>query len=221
MKGFVIALEPREAIENVLTEVYQWLSEQGSFPEAKTFWFAWSEEEIQLPRLLDELKVATDHRWDAVRIFSPNVELRRERRGSGYLTLVATEDEQLVEALVGMPNKFALKEEPKVFPLTETGKRLLAGQKLEIGSKTPKGVKPATVRGVVAFPRELKYELKNDMASNLDEALLAEVMLYHDQEARLQYVRYKGIVSKPLPKSAEELKGSDMEMKPYAERFPG
>lgn len=216
MNGFMVALAPKEPTENLLAEVYRWMAERGAFPEGKTFWFAWCEEEIRLPDSLDNAENAGDPRWDVVRIFSPLVELRRERRGSGYLTIVVTEDEKLIEALKGAPNKFAIQEKPKIFPLTETGKRLLAGQRLDIGSKTPEGVKPDTVRGVVAFPRELVYGVK----ASLDEALVAEVVLYYDKEARLQYVRYKYIDSRPVPKGAEELEGTDMEVKPYARRFP-
>lgn len=215
MNGFVVALASGEPTQNLLAEVYRWMADRGYFSDGETFWFAWCEEEVQLPRLLDELEIATDHRWDAVRIFSPKVELRRERRGSGYLTLVLTEDEQLVEALKGVSAQFTIKGQ-KTFLLIEPGKRLLAGRKLEIGTRTLQGVKYKTIRGVVAFPRELEYGI----VASLDEALVAEVVLYYDQEARLQYVRYKGIASRPLPKSAEELKGTNMEAKPYEKRFP-
>lgn len=58
-------------------------------------------------------------------------------------------------------------------------------------SEDEAGVEDA--RGVVKFPRPLEYDVAGEGTGNYDKALVADVYLYFDDEARLQTVRYMRI----------------------------
>ncbi len=107
-----------------------------------------------------------------LQIFSPQVELRCVRQGRSRRGLL------LMEA--ALPPELATWGTPE-FCQVMPGLRLLWGSWLRL----PEGDR----RGVVAFPRPLDYGIAENETS-LSNALIADVYLYHDAEARLRTVRY-------------------------------
>ena len=212
-KGFILSLKANVDFENPFNATYQALFQQELFPEQETFWFAWREEEIKLPRILNDPSSATALRWDVIRIFSPQAELRCQKRGRERQILLLLEDEAKVSQLVGTDGcgtlaNFAVKQ-VGCFPRIENGRRILAGEKMEIGVAEEAGIGKRSTRGVVIFPRELDYK---GIKAAPEAALVAEVRQYFDEEKKLQGVRYCRIYSHPVPQNREEL--GEMEVKP-------
>lgn len=73
--------------------------------------------------------------------------------------------------------------------------RIMWGNRLRKPVKEGSGVEEA--RGVVGFPRPLAYKVAGEGTGNYDKALVADVRLYFDDEARLQTVRYMRIYHLP------------------------
>jgi hypothetical protein len=73
--------------------------------------------------------------------------------------------------------------------------RIMWGNRLRKPAKEGAGVEEA--RGVVGFPRPLEYDVAGEGTGNYDKALVADVRLYFDDEARLQTVRYMRIYLLP------------------------
>jgi uncharacterized protein YajQ (UPF0234 family) len=213
-KGFILSLTAKENVANPFNAAYQVLSQQELFSEQETFWFAWREEEIKLPSILQDLSLATDTRWDVIRIFSPKAELRFQKRGREQQILLLLEDETKVSQLENTLADFIVKR-VRCFPQSEGGKRILAGEKMKLGVSNETGIEKRTTRGVVIFPRELEYK---GITADIEEALVAEVREYFDHEKRLQCVRYCRICSHPGPTEVwrlllqEEI--GEMEVKP-------
>jgi hypothetical protein len=171
MKGWWLTLRPPDKPASLVKT----LQEAGLFPEGETWWFAWNATEIRLPGILDD-PADVEGAWETVRVFSSRAELRFGRwGGKSGCWLLLEEDPQ--EALKDVPGLEVLSE---VTPLVENGVRVFWGKKLHRPDGTP-------FRGEVIFPRVLNYSLPDE---NLEEAWVADVMLYYDDEHRLQTVRY-------------------------------
>lgn len=200
-KGFVLLLQVKETSENPFNVAYRTLFQQGLFHDLETFWFAWREEEIRLPGTLEDIALATDRSWDVIRIFSSRAELRRQKRGKEDQILLLLENEarisQLEKALAGLKISHV-----SSFPFCLEGRRILAGTKMEIGVTKEDGVVKHTTRGVVAFPRELDYK---GIKAEPEEAIVADVHQYFDDEKKLRYVRYCRIHSVVIPQRSEEI----------------
>ena len=151
------------------------LRELGLFPQEATWWFAWREREIRLPGVLREL-AGLDDGWEVLRVFSPQAELRLGRRGRGKGCWLLLEDQ--AEAVINRWSDGEVLRQTACW--VEPSRRILWGRKMVL----PGG---RTVRGEVIFPRELAYDLDGDAP---EQALVAEVRLYYDQERRLQTSRY-------------------------------
>lgn len=157
----------------------QWL------PPDATWWFGWCETEITLPGQLDDA-AALPTTWDLVQIFSPHCELRRVRRGPGWIHLLLTE-QPLPEAL---HQQWEVAEGN--FDAQQTH-RILWGNRLRMPT--------AEGRGVVRFPRPLDYNLPTEQAADpatLEQALVARVWHYLDQQQRLRMVRYSELTHCPV-----------------------
>lgn len=197
-----------------LPEMVTQLQAVGLFPKEKSWWFAWHEVDIQLPsRLRDINQLPTD--WDVLHIFSPDAEFRQIRRGRNWQWLLLSEKglpDELIKprqnkaaeaaGIVGFfktsfgPTKKSESNDKRLPPLwIEASKynpipsrRILWGNALHLPAKGDSGVEEG--RGVVAFPRKLEYDVANEGGKNYQNALVADVLLYFDDEARLQTVRY-------------------------------
>jgi len=167
VRGYAIALDvPAQ-------KAYEILKERGTFPPGRTWWFAWREDRIALPSILDNEEVMFQEPWDVLRVFASLAELRLVYRRGRQTVSILTEDEGLgVLQLQGRQEKFAV---------AENGKRILWGERMRLLGQES--------RGVVAFPRYLSY-LDND---DLTKACIATVVEYRDEEYILKAVRYKGL----------------------------
>ncbi len=145
----------------------------GWLPEEQSWWFAWNELQILLPQRLGDLAaLPTD--WDELRVFSAQAELRQVRQGRGWQRLLLTETRQLPPGISGwQPFGTHYRVEPSLHILWGRRLRVAGGEK----------------RGEVLFPRPLEYDVAGETAP-YDQALVADVFLYYDAEARLQAARY-------------------------------
>ena len=148
------------------------LREVGWLREEESWWFAWCELDIALPQQLRDPAALPDD-WDALHLFSPHVEMRQIRQGAGWRRVLLTEN-PLPPALVGWTASGGVYS-------VKASLRILWGGRL----RTPGG----DARGVVMFPRALEYGVAGE-AEQYDKALVADVWLYHDAEARLFTERY-------------------------------
>ncbi len=168
MKGFVLKAEGETA------ELCRMLSERGMLPPEGSFWFAWNETEIVLPRRLEEPD-EIEGRWDLIRVFSEEIELRAFRRNGEIINLILIEGESEDEIdLVGT-------ELLEVCPNITNGNRILWGERMRFRGEE--------ARGVVTFPRVLDYGVQ----APLEMALTASVWNYLDDLMRLRHVRYRSI----------------------------
>lgn len=148
----------------------------GLLPADQSWWFAWREPDILLPqRLGDPTALPTD--WDELRVFSPQVEFRQTRQGQSWRRLLLSERDDLPAGLNGWQRL-----EP-AYRVTK-GKRVLWGRRLRL----PGGER----RGEVRFPRPLDYDVVGE-GPPYQQALVANVWLYHDAEARLHTARYASL----------------------------
>jgi hypothetical protein len=178
--GFVLEVRGKAGETDCFAAVYEALAD-GSLAEAS--WFAWCETQIVLPRRLSkgsqsELIAA---RWDVARVFSDCAELRAQRRGDARLTLLLTEDEDVVREI---EHSFAVNRYR--FDVEE-GHRILVGKKPQ---KPVRSNSDALIE--VAYPRELDYDIA---PVGRDQVLAAEVVSYYDNMSRLKFVRYRGVVA--------------------------
>jgi len=171
MKGWWLTLQPPDE----LTSLVKALQEVGLFPEKEKWWFAWNATEIRLPGVLNAPSDLVGA-WERVHVFSPRAELRFNHRGGkpGCWLLLEEAPEEALKDVSGLD--VLLKATYQV----EKGVRILWGKKLH----WPDGT---LFRGEVIFPRVLNYNLPAD---NLEKAWVTDVILYHDDEYRLQTGRY-------------------------------
>lgn len=168
-----------------LPELVAGLRAAGSLPPGETWWFAWHEPAIRLPgRLNDLAELPAD--WDTLHLFSPQLEFRQVRRGAGWQWLLLSE--------APLPDELASAWRRLGSYPTVPSRRILWGGRLTLPTPDA-GV--VIGRGVVAFPRRLDYEVEGE-AERTDQALMAEVQLYLDEEARQQSVRYKRLYHLPV-----------------------
>ncbi len=66
---------------------------------------------------------------------------------------------------------------------------------------------------MVAFPRRLEYDIAGESGHNYQKALVAEVQLYFDDEARLQTVRYMRLRHLPPGHDAARVEPLDQVMR--------
>jgi hypothetical protein len=138
-------------------------------PDNSSWWFAWNELELVLPRLLaPDAQLAGD--WSALHVFSPQVELRYTRRGGTHRAALLTEIAPANLAGWASPDRYHW----------QSGWRLLAGARMRL----PGG----EGRGVVAFPRPLDYGVPE--SDERASTLVAQVRRYYDDQARLRATRY-------------------------------
>lgn len=169
------------------------LRASGGLPDGETWWFAWHEPAIRLPGLLSDVAaLPTD--WDTLHLFSPVLEFRQLRRGAGWQWVLLSEaplPDAIAEVWVGLGDYHAV-----------PSRRILWGGRVTLPTAEG-GVE--TGRGVVAFPRRLDYEVTGE-AEYRDQALMAEVYLYLDEEVRQQSVRYRRLYHLPVgdPRAAVE-----------------
>lgn len=198
------------------------LQHVGLLPKRESWWFAWREVEIKLPAQLRDINDLPND-WDVLHVFSRYAEFRQIRRGQRYQWLLLTEKElpqelsrsrsekedKPVEEEAGLLNKIRFwgsNEAKKEAPQHGFGHswveskqpyeailshRIMWGNRLRKPVKEGSGVEEA--RGEVTFPRPLAYDLAGEGTGNYDKALVADVRLYFDDEARLQTVRYMRI----------------------------
>ena len=157
------------------------LRERDLFPEGETWWFAWREEEVRLPGLLTD-PASLDGPWDALRVFSPRAELRWSRRGRGWGCWLLLEEDP--EAALGDLRAWV---RARASFRVQTSHRILWGRRMAM----PDG---RVSRGEILFPRELAYPLPDDDPA---QALVADVVLYVDEEGRLQTARYARLYRRP------------------------
>jgi len=168
-----------------LAEALNALREERWLPENETWWCAWNELEILLPqRLGDPAALPTD--WDELRVFSGQVEFRQVRQGRGWRRALLAETDRLPSRLSGWQ---ALDPPYWVVPSL----RILWGRRL----RTSAGEQ----RGEVLFPRSLAYDLAGEVPPYDQRAVVADVQLYYDAEARLRTTRYAGL--RHLPPGAD------------------
>jgi hypothetical protein len=163
----------RAEAEAPLAQIVDELLRASSLSAGSCWWFGWHERAIVLPRALrraDELA----GNWDALHVFAPNFELRELRQGRRTQRLLLSE--------ITPPDKLAGWSAVGGPYLVEESLRLLAGGRLRL----PEGQR----RGVVATPRTLDYGLHEDLA-HVEQTLVVDVLLYYDDEYRLQTVRYR------------------------------
>lgn len=159
-----------------LAEALKALQAAGLLPADRSWWFAWREPDILLPQRLGD-PAALPEDWDELRVFSPQVEFRQTRQGPGWRRLLLTETATLPAGLTGWQRL-----EP-AYQATE-GRRVLWGRRLRLAG--------GERRGEVRFPRPLDYDVAGE-APPYQQALVADVRLYYDAEARLQTARYAGL----------------------------
>lgn len=137
------------------------------------WWYGWQELELDIPqRLSDAGRLPTDR--DMLVVFGPQCELRQVRRGRGRQVLLLHEQPELPAALT---NIAARMEQYHCRPSLH----ILEGGPLQL----PEG--PAW--GNVALPRPLNYDLADGTAPT-DHVVVADVVAYYDDEARLRTLRY-------------------------------
>ncbi|MCD6508618.1 hypothetical protein J7M22_18610 [Candidatus Poribacteria bacterium] len=168
MKGFLLKAEGETA------EICRTLMEEGMLPEGESFWFAWNETEILLPRRLNETD-EIEGKWDLIRIFSEDIELRAFRRNGEITNLILIEGEDEDDILLEGTKIL------EVCPNIVSGNRIFWGERMRFGDRE--------ARGVVTFPRILDY----DVRAPLEMALTARVWSYLDELMRLRHVRYRSI----------------------------
>lgn len=155
-----------------LAELVAALRQAGWLPTGESWCFAWHELDIQLPqRLRDPDRLPNG--WDVLRIFAPRIEYRQVRQGGVCRHSLLTEEAELPATLTG----WHLDQVYTIVPSL----RILWGNRLRLPGREG--------RGVVTFPRELTYDVAGEHA-HYDEAVVADVALYYDDEARLRTVRY-------------------------------
>jgi len=199
--GYVVTLGPSDFDGIVST--------MGPDSAPEVFWFAWCEEEIRLPGKGGNLSAALDPRWDMVRIFTDDLELRRIRRHQGWIYLFLTEDEGRIPASTDSQAILC-------FPEVMEAYRVLAGDHLTVGRRTDQGLNVTAAWGVVAYPKPLEY---GGFALGRGQALVAHVRLYADETGRLRWVRYCRLEVVQRPDS-QSLSGSPLEVKPYEPPTP-
>lgn len=157
-----------------LVRIGRELQQVGLLPTTASWWFGWHELAIQLPGRLQDLQ-AVPTSWDVVHLFSPQIELRWLRRGDRRQVVLLTE---------------------QTLPATLTTWQPLPGQDGYTAQRTTRilwgnqmNLLGETVRGAIQFPRRLDYDLADEVGKR-DQAVMAEVWAYYDDEARLQTVRY-------------------------------
>ncbi|HID56590.1 TPA: hypothetical protein EYP37_08680 [Candidatus Poribacteria bacterium] len=168
MKGFVLKAEGET------TEICQMLMERGMLPSEESFWFAWNEVEILLPRKLNELNEIKGN-WDLIRIFSEQIELRTFRLNGEIVNLILIEGESEDEIEIEGTELL------EVCPNITNGNRIFWGERMRFSD--------GEARGVVTFPRVLDYGIQ----APLEMALTAKVWNYMDELMRLKHVRYRSI----------------------------
>ena len=172
------------AIPPALAEALNALQQTGWLPQAQSWWYAWNELEILLPQRLGDL-AALPADWDELRVFSAQAEFRQVRQGRDRRQVLLAETDDLPAALSGWTLLGA--------PCQVTSSlRILWGRRLRM----PGGEK----RGEVLFPRPLEYDLAGE-AAPYDQAVVADVRLYYDAEARLRTARYAGL--RHLPRGTD------------------
>ncbi|MDW8318511.1 MAG: hypothetical protein RMN53_11810 [Anaerolineae bacterium] len=159
-----------------LAEALKALQAAGLLPADQSWWFAWREPDILLPQRLGDPAALPDD-WDELRVFSPPVEFRQTRQGLGWRRLLLAEAETLAAGLTGWQRL-----EPS-YRVTD-GQRVLWGRRLRLAG--------GERRGEVRFPRPLDYDVAGE-APPYERALVADVRLYYDAEARLHTARYTGL----------------------------
>ena len=164
------------------------LQQAGLLPTAASWWFGWHELAIQLPGRLRDLQ-AVPATWDVIHLFSPSIEVRWLRRGDQRQVVLLTEQtlSATLTAWQPLPGQGGYAARPTT--------RILWGNRLDLLGEA--------VRGVIQFPRRLDYDLP-DETEKLDQAIMAEVWAYYDDEARLQTVRYARLLHHPLPDNPTE-----------------
>jgi hypothetical protein len=155
-----------------LADLVHSLRNQGQLPPEQSWWFGWCELEIALPGRLTE-STALPAQWDVVHLFSPQVEVRWLRQHDQWGCWLLTEGPAPAEGW-----------RQTACYTTQCSKRILWGNRLRM----PDG----EARGVVQFPRKLVYDVADEQG-HYDQALVADVRLYYDQEHRLQTVRYMAL----------------------------
>ncbi len=201
--GFVLRLEPTAPLVHPLAPVYEALRHQGLFIPDQTWWFAWCETDIRLPRPFNQ--EVLDPRWEVVRLFSEVAELRGRRLGERYDVWLLTESEEGVTKLKAGLEGFTVTDSRFK---AEPGRRILAGEMVEVGvwENGRVMVKPKMV--VVAYPRPLDYGVEFSPGHGLE----AEVQCYFDATGRLRLVRYCAIRQRPRPRTPAEIR--DREVRP-------
>jgi len=170
LQGRLYRWERKE--EPRLAELVAALRQAGWLPTGESWCFAWYELDIQLPqRLRDPDRLPND--WDVLRIFAPRVEYRQVRQGGVWRHSLLTEEAELPATLAGWRLDHVCTIVPSL--------RILWGNRLRLPGREG--------RGIVTFPRELTYDVTGER-EHYDEALVADVGLYYDHEARLRTVRY-------------------------------
>ena len=159
------------------------LQQAGLLPATASWWFGWHELAIQLPGRLHDLHTVPTT-WDVVHLFSPHVEVRWLRRGDRRQVSLLTEG----YLPVGLTAWQAAPGQTGYTARRTT--RILWGNQMNLLGET--------VRGVIQFPRRLDYDLADETAQQ-NQAVMAEVWAYYDNEERLQTVRYARLYHQPQP----------------------
>ena len=154
------------------------LQQAALLPTDASWWFGWHELAIQLPGRLQTLQ-AIDAAWDVIHLFSKQIEMRWLRRGNQRQALLLTEKTLPATLTMWQPLQGSYR--------ARQTKRIFWGNRLQLPGQE--------ARGVVQFPRVLTYDLANE-AEKLDQAIMAEVWAYYDEEERLQTVRYAQLYHK-------------------------
>jgi hypothetical protein len=168
MNGYIQALEGDPA------ELLASLAQNGVFPSDATWWFAWNEGEIVLPRPLFTANNPADNRWDVARVFSEKAELRLARVGGRRGAWLLTED---LQAAATLPAAGELES----FRVNGGGHRILWGGDLNMRGQTE--------HGLVRFPRPLDY----GVSTGKGQRLVADVVLYLDEFGAVRTARYRAL----------------------------
>lgn len=161
-------------------EVLAGLRQQpGLFPEAESWWFAWHATDIALPQALTD-PAPLQAAWDVVRVFSPQAELRVQRRGRQRDTWLLLETDE--PAALDLTRFQAWQPGEAQSYSVEDGHHLLAGQKLNLLG--------AEKRGELIYPRVLDYGVDE---AEPGQTIVAEVRHYYDALHRLATTRYAAL----------------------------
>jgi len=205
-EGFILGFAPVEGAKPALSLAYDALGARGLFPEGGTFWFAWCETDIRLPRPFSP-ELFLPH-WEEVRLFSKQAELRGVRGAAGEEVRLLTEDNSLEKELIAEAGGFVpLASHFKVEP----GRRLLVGKAGKITRVANGRAARRSETVVAAFPLPLDY------GTELGERQVweAEVRYYTDSMGRLRLVRYCTLQALSRPEKMEQI--GDRPVRPFDE----